>query len=83
MTTTVHLPPALLERVDKRARSLKLSRNQFVRRALDHLLAHETEWSGRFLSTLEEAATDEDGRREVDDIMRSVARRSRKGPPRL
>jgi len=83
MTTTVHLPPDLLERVDKRARSLKLSRNQFVRRALDHLLMHETEWSDQFLSALQEAAGDEDGRRGIDDIMHAVARRSRKGPPTL
>jgi metal-responsive CopG/Arc/MetJ family transcriptional regulator len=83
MATTVHLPRALLERVDERARSLKLSRNQFVRRALDRLLAHETEWSDRFLEALQEAAHDEDGRRAVDDLMRAVARRSRKDPPAL
>jgi Arc/MetJ-type ribon-helix-helix transcriptional regulator len=83
MTTTVHLPRELLERVDQRAGRLRLSRSEFVRRALDRLLAHETEWSDHFLAALHEAAGDEDGRRGVDDIMRAVARRSRKAPLRL
>ena len=83
MATTVHLPRELLERVDKRAMTMKLSRNQFVRRALDRLLAHETEWSDQFLRALQEAAADENGRRGIDDIMHAVARRSRKGPPKL
>ena len=83
MATTVHLPRELLDRVDKQARSLKLSRNQFVRRALERLLTHETEWSDRFLSALQEAVDDEDGRQGMDGVMHAVARRSRKGPPNL
>ena len=83
MTTTVHLPPKLLERVDERARSLKLSRSQFVRRALDRMMAHETQWTDEFLGALRAAELDADGRRGVDEIMHAVARRSRKAPPRL
>lgn len=83
MTTTVHLPRELLERVDERARSLKLSRSRFVRRALDRMMAHETEWTDAFIGALREAEHDEDGRRGVDEIMHAVARRSRKAPPRL
>jgi metal-responsive CopG/Arc/MetJ family transcriptional regulator len=83
MPTTVHLPLDLLERVDKRARSLKVSRNQFVRRALDHLLMHETEWSDQFLRALEEAANDEEAHLGVDEMLRAIARRSRKEPPKL
>jgi predicted transcriptional regulator len=83
MTTTVHLPPTLLERVDERARSLKVSRSQFVRRALDRMMAHETQWTDEFLGALRDAEYDEDGRRGVDEIMHAVARRSRKAPPRL
>jgi len=83
MTTTVHLPRELLERVDERARSLKLSRSQFVRRALDRMVAHETEWTDEFLGALRDAEQDEDCRRGVDEIMHAVARRSRKAPPRL
>jgi predicted transcriptional regulator len=83
MATTVHLPPELLRRVDERARALKVSRNQYVRRALDRSIANETEWSDRFLGALREAAADEDGRRGVDELMKAIARRSRKGPPAL
>jgi predicted transcriptional regulator len=83
MTTTVHLPPTLLERVDERARSLKLSRSQFVRRALDRMVAHETEWTDAFVGALRDAEHDADGRRGVDEINHAVARRSRKAPPRL
>ena len=83
MTTTVHLPQELLERVDRRAKSLKLSRSQFVRRALDHAVAYETQWTDAFTGALRAAEHDEDGRRGVDEIMHAVARRSRKAPPRL
>jgi predicted transcriptional regulator len=83
MTTTVHLPRELLQRVDERARSLKLSRSQFVRRALDRMVAHETEWSDAFVGAIRDAEHDEDGRRGVDEMMHVVARRSRKAAPRL
>ena len=83
MTTTVHLPRELLERVDERARSLKLSRSQFVRRALDRMVSQDTEWSDAFVSALRDAERDEDGRRGVDEMMHAVARGSRKAPPRL
>ena len=83
MTTTVHLPPELLKRVDERARRLKVSRNQYVRRALERMIEKETIWSGRFLEALDEAAADTDGHVAIDEMMQAIARRSRKRPPRL
>lgn len=83
MTTTVHLPPELLRRVDERARRLKVSRNQYVRRALERMIEGETAWSSRFLDTLDEAAADKDGLEAVDEMVRAIARRSRKEPPPL
>ena len=83
MATTVHLPPELLRRVDERARRLKVSRNQYVRRALERMIEREAAWSSRFLDTLDEAAADEDGREVVDEMMQAIARRSRKAPPAL
>ena len=83
MPTTVHLPDDLLKRVDERAKGLKVSRNQYVRRALERMIELETGWSHGFLEALEEAAGDEDGRRGVDALLGAISRRSRKRPPVL
>lgn len=83
MTTTIHLPPELLRRVDERARGLKVSRNQYIRRALERMVQEETRWSGDFLDALDQAAADEESHDAVDEMMRGTARRSRKRPPRL
>ncbi len=83
MSTTVHLPPDLLKRVDERARGLNVSRNQYIRRALERMIEDETRWSRDFLGELEKAAEDKDSHRAVDEMMRAISRRTRKGPPRL
>ena len=83
MTTTVHLPDELLKRVDERATGLRVSRNQYVRRALERMIELETGWSRDFLDTLANAARDEGGQRGVDELMRAISRRSRKEPPPL
>ena len=83
MSTTVHLPEELLKRVDERARGLKVSRNQYVRRALERMIEDETRWSGDFLEALDEAAADKQAQTAVDEMMRAISRRTRKGPPRL
>ncbi len=83
MSTTVHLPPDLLKRVDERARGLNVSRNQYIRRALERMIEDETRWSRDFLGELEKAAEDKDSHEAVDGMMRAISRRSRKGPPRL
>jgi predicted DNA-binding protein len=41
MPTTVHLPPELIERVDRRARELGVSRNLYIRRALERAIDEE------------------------------------------
>ena len=83
MSTTVHLPPELLKRVDERARALRMSRNQYIRRALERMIEPETKWSGEFLRTLEQAAEDRDSHAAIDEMMRAISRRTRKGPTRL
>jgi predicted transcriptional regulator len=83
VTTTVHLPPELLKRVDERARGLNVSRNQYIRRALERMVREETAWSGDFLDALDRAAADEESHAAVDEMMRGIARRSRKRPPQL
>jgi predicted transcriptional regulator len=83
MTTTVHLPPDLLERVDERAKRLRVSRNQYVRRALERMIEKETTWSRRFLDTLDEAAADRESYETLDQMAQAISRRSRKEPPAL
>jgi predicted transcriptional regulator len=82
VTTTVHLPPELLERVDRRARELGVSRNLYIRRALENAVEKESSWNAAFLTMLREAANDEEGRRAVDEMMTAIrSRRGRKKPP--
>ena len=69
--------------MDERARGLKVSRNQYLRRALERMIEDETRWSGDFLESLEEAAADKQAQTAVDEMMRAISRRTRKGPPRL
>jgi predicted transcriptional regulator len=84
VTTTVHLPPELIARVDRHARELGISRSRYIRRALEQAVANETAWSRSFSEMLAEAAADTDSHGAVDDLLRSVVtRRTRKKPPRL
>lgn len=84
MSTTVHLPPKLLESVDRRAGELGLSRNRYIRRALERALADETRWGARFRQELAAAQEDGDGRQELEELRRAVAiQRTRKPPPPL
>jgi hypothetical protein len=69
--------------VDERARGLKVSRNQYIRRALERMIEDETRWSSAFLDSLDEAAVDKQAQTAVDEMMRAISRRTRKGPPRL
>jgi len=83
MTTTVHLPPELLRRVDQRAKELRVSRNQYVRRALERAVEEEEAWSPTFLAALETAANDPEIKGALDEMMAGLSRRSRKRAPEL
>ena len=50
---------------------------------LKRMIEGETRWSRDFLGELEKAADDKDSHEAVDEMMRAISRRSRKGPPRL
>jgi hypothetical protein len=81
MPTSVHLPQKLLEAVDKRARALRISRNQLVVRALEREVSGG-EWSPGFFEALSEATPEL--RADVDELMQQVQRRrSSKGAPKL
>lgn len=84
MSTTVHLPPELLDSVDRRARDLRMSRNRYVIRALERSLREEEGWSPRFLDALVDAAEDREGRTAVEEMRAAIAgNRTRKPPPEL
>lgn len=83
MATTMHIPPEVLERVDARARTLKVSRNRFVVDALRRALDDDDQWSPKFLRTIDRFEADDDVRRAVDEMLEAVqARRvSKRRPP--
>jgi predicted transcriptional regulator len=84
VTTTIHLPPDLLEQVDRRASQLGVSRNRYIRTALETAVRTETAWSGALVQRLQQAAADKDLQKTVGDMMQAIAsRRSRKKPPSL
>ena len=52
MPTTVHVPPALLKSVDRRAKALGLSRNRLIVRALEREVSNRSGWAPEFLHKL-------------------------------
>lgn len=80
MPTSVHLPRSLLKAVDRRARALRISRNQLVVRALERELRDGSEWSPGFFERLSEV--DPGTPKEVDQMVRAIrrARRSKAAP---
>lgn len=84
MSTTVHLPPELLDSVDRRARDLRMSRNRYIIRALERTLREEEGWSPRFLDALLAAEEDEEAQAAVEEMRSAIAvSHTRKAPPEL
>jgi hypothetical protein len=82
MATSVHLPKPLLDAVDRKARALRISRNQLVMRALEREVREGSDWSPGFFDQLSES--DSELAASVSELVQSVksARRS-KVPLRL
>ena len=80
MPTSVHLPKPLLEAVDRKAKALRISRNQLVVRALERELRDGADWSPGFFDRL--AERDRGTAEAVDELVREVkkARRSKPAP---
>jgi hypothetical protein len=82
MPTSIHLPKPLLDAVGRRARSLGVSRNRWIVRALERALRAGGEWSPEFFARLSSVAPET--REAVDELLDAVrSRRSSKAPPRL
>jgi len=80
MATSVHLPKTLLEAVDRRARALRMSRNQLVVRALERELRAGTDWSPGFFERLLQA--DPATTASVDELLEAVRKARRSKPAR-
>jgi len=79
MATNIQIPKPLLDAVDRRANSLKMSRERLIVRALERELAQETEWSPEFFDRL--SAVDSDTTEAVDEMLAAVHRaRTAKSP---
>lgn len=80
MPTSVHIPKPLLEAVDRRARALRVSRNQLIIRALEREMTQGSEWSPGFFEEL--GAIDAKTSEAVDEMMEAVRAGRRSKPPR-
>jgi hypothetical protein len=82
MATSIHLPQRLLDAVDRKARALRISRNQLMVRALEREISAGADWSTGFLDRL--ARPHPGAAEDVDRLLRAIrkARRS-KSPRRL
>lgn len=82
MATSIHVPKALLAAVDRKARSLRMSRNQLIIRALEREVAVGSDWSAGFFERLEDV--DEATAQAVDELSAEIRRARRsKMPPAL
>ncbi len=82
MPTSVHIPKALLQAVDQRARALKLSRNKLIVQALEREVTGGADWPPGFFEKL--AKADAELVDAVDEMSRAIhSNRRSKGPLKL
>ena len=78
MPTTVHIPARLLAALDRRARSLRVSRNSLIVRAVERELTDQPAWPAEFFTALR--AVDAAQAADVDRLLAHVrtSRRSKR-----
>lgn len=82
MPTSVHLPRPLLEALDRKARALRISRNQLVVRAIEREVGEGSDWSPGFFERLTER--DPERTAAVQEMLAAIKRaRTSKRPPPL
>jgi hypothetical protein len=79
MPTTVHIPAPLLKSVDRRAKTLGVSRNRLIVRALERVISERAEWAPEFLEKLRKV--DDETVAAVDDLLADVKRARRSKQP--
>jgi metal-responsive CopG/Arc/MetJ family transcriptional regulator len=70
MAITIHIPKPLLEAIDNRARTLKISRSRLIVQILERELMAEADWSAGFFEQL--SAVSPDTASAVDELMTSL-----------
>jgi hypothetical protein len=80
MPTSVHLPKALLEALDRKAKALKISRNRLVQRAVERELRSGGDWSPQFFDRLGEK--DPVLEQDVDELLRVIKKARRSKEPK-
>lgn len=83
MATTVHIPKALLDKLDERAKQTGTSRNRLIVNAVEASLRDAKGWPVGFFERLRNV--EPEYKDAVDEMMEHIIknRRSRKGPPKL
>lgn len=79
MPTTVHIPPVLLESVDRRAKALGVSRNRLIVRALERAVLERDAWAPEFLDRLRQV--DDATVAAVDELRQAVIQGRRSKTP--
>lgn len=80
MPTSVHLPGPLLQAVDRKARALRISRNQLVIRALEREVQEGSDWTPGFFEQLSDSASELV--ESVDDMLDVIQKGRRSKRPR-
>ena len=70
MPTSVHIPKPLLDAVDRKARTLRLSRNRLIIRALERELEEDLDWSPGFFDRL--SPVDKATAAAVDEMLSAI-----------
>jgi metal-responsive CopG/Arc/MetJ family transcriptional regulator len=79
MPTTVHIPADLLKSVDRRAKTLGVSRNRLIVRALEQAVRERSRWAPEFLDKLRRV--DEETAAAVDELLADVRHGRRSKQP--
>jgi predicted transcriptional regulator len=80
MPTSVHIPPALLEALDRKARALRVSRNRLIVRAIEREMARVSSWSEGFFERLNAAPGETSSA--VDEMLAAIEAGRRSKRPR-
>lgn len=79
MPATIHIPAVLMRSVERRAKSLGVSRNRLIVSALERVVDERPQWSSEFLTRLRRV--DIATVRSVEALQRDVKRLRRSRPP--
>jgi predicted transcriptional regulator len=80
MATSIHVPDPLLKAIDRKARVLRISRNQLILRALQREVSDHSDWSDGFFERLSDC--DRAVAQAADHLLKHIKSSRRSKPPR-